>query len=152
MSYSGFAKIRMMCSRPRTLLAYNTARPMCGGVPNNQVPSGFRAAVSYSGFTKRKMRIVTDWGGMEDLSDGSSGLSQQKCLNSAKNSEICPISSDYSQDVDFDSCDSIEREEVKVIHEEKKSEDKLTSLIDLQVIRDNCILLLSIRYNLETEN
>ena len=149
MSYSGFAKIRMMCSRPRTLLAYNTAKPMCGGVPNNQVPSGFRAAVSYSGFTKRKMRRR---GGMEDLSDGSSGLSQQKCLNSAKNSEICPISSDYSQDVDFDSCDSIEREEVKVIHEEKKSEDKLTSLIDLQVIRDNCILLLSIRYNLETEN
>ena len=138
-----------MCSRPRTLLAYNTARPMCGGVPNNQVPSGFRAAVSYSGFTKRKMRRR---GGMEDLSDGSSGLSRQKCLNSAKNSEICPISSDYSQDVDFDSCDSIEREEVKVIHEEKKSEDKLTSLIDLQVIRDNCILLLSIRYNLETEN
>ena len=146
MSYSGFAKIRMMCSRPRTLLAYNTARPMCGGVPNNQVPSGFRAAVSYSGFAKRRR------GGMEDLSDGSSGLSRQKCLNSAKNSEICPISSDYSQDVDFDSCDSIEREEVKVIHEEKKSEDKLTSLIDLQVIRDNCILLLSIRYNLETEN
>ena len=146
MSYS---KRRMRCSRPRTLLAYNTARPMCGGVPNNQVPSGFRAAVSYSGFTKRKMRRR---GGMEDLSDGSSGLSQQKCLNSAKNSEICPISSDYSQDVDFDSCDSIEREEVKVIHEEKKSEDKLTSLIDLQVIRDNCILLLSIRYNLETEN
>ena len=146
MSYS---KRRMMCSRPRTLLAYNTARPMCGGVPNNQVPSGFRAAVSYSGFTKRKMRRR---GGMEDLSDGSSGLSRQKCLNSAKNSEICPISSDYSQDVDFDSCDSIEREEVKVIHEEKKSEDKLTSLIDLQVIRDNCILLLSIRYNLETEN
>ena len=134
MSYSGFAKIRMMCSRPRTLLAYNTARPMC---------------VSYSGFTKRKMRRR---GGMEDLSDGSSGLSRQKCLNSAKNSEICPISSDYSQDVDFDSCDSIEREEVKVIHEEKKSEDKLTSLIDLQVIRDNCILLLSKRYNLETEN
>ena len=146
MSYS---KRRMMCSRPRTLLAYNTAKPMCGGVPNNQVPSGFRAAVSYSGFTKRKMRRR---GGMEDLSDGSSGLSRQKCLNSAKNSEICPISSDYSQDVDFDSCDSIEREEVKVIHEEKKSEDKLTSLIDLQVIRDNCILLLSKRYNLETEN
>ena len=151
MSYSGFAKIRMMCSRPRTLLAYNTAKPMCGGVPNNQVPSGFRAAVSYSGFTKRKMRRR---GGMEDLSDGSSGLSRQdkrqKCLNSAKNRRT--ISSDYSQDVDFDSCDSIEREEVKVIHEEKKSEDKLTSLIDLQVIRDNCILLLSIRYNLETEN
>ena len=137
MSYSGFAKIRMMCRGPRTLLAYNTARPMCGGVRNK---------VSF------RQRIVTDWGGMEDLSDGSSGLSQQKCLNSAKNSEICPISSDYSQDVDFDSCDSIEREEVKVIHEEKKSEDKLTSLIDLQVIRDNCILLLSIRYNLETEN
>ena len=143
-----------MCSRPRTLLAYNTARPMCGGVPNNQVPSGFRAAVSYSGFAKRRRGIVTDWGGMEDLSDGSSGLSQQdkrqKCLNSAKNRRT--ISSDYSQDVDFDSCDSIEREEVKVIHEEKKSEDKLTSLIDLQVIRDNCILLLSKRYNLETEN
>ena len=139
MSYSGFAKIRMMCSRPRTLLAYNTARPMCGGVRNK---------VSF------RQRIVTDWGGMEDLSDGSSGLSQQdkrqKCLNSAKNRRT--ISSDYSQDVDFDSCDSIEREEVKVIHEEKKSEDKLTSLIDLQVIRDNCILLLSIRYNLETEN
>ena len=134
MSYS---KRRMMCSRPRTLLAYNTAKPMCGGVRNK---------VSF------RQRIVTDWGGMEDLSDGSSGLSQQKCLNSAKNSEICPISSDYSQDVDFDSCDSIEREEVKVIHEEKKSEDKLTSLIDLQVIRDNCILLLSKRYNLETEN